>query len=110
MQPQQVPAAPPPEPPKPAGPSREEILQAREPVAKLHVRAIAVRGALQSLRRSQQSMGMNLNAKYTGPEGLMDTYLKAADDALNAKDLPAAREYTEKAEHQIEILEKLLNL
>ncbi len=95
---------------QPAGPSREEMLKAREHVAKLRVRAESVRNSLQGLRRSQQSQGLNLSAKFTGPEGLMTTYLRAAEDALNASDLPAFREYAEKAEHQIEILEKLLNL
>jgi len=95
---------------QPAGPSREEMLKAREHVAKLRVRAESVRNSLQGLRRSQQSQGLSLSAKFTGPEGLMTTYLRAAEDALNASDLPAFREYAEKAEHQIEILEKLLNL
>jgi len=97
-------------PPTPAGPSREEIMRVRERVAKLRVRVDAIRSSLMSLRRSQQSMGMNLNAKYTQPEGLMTTYMQAVDDALNSSDLKEAREYAGKAEHQIEILEKLLNL
>jgi serine/threonine-protein kinase len=105
-QPQQI--APP--PPAPAGPSRAEILQAREHFAKLQVRAGAIRDSLGNLKRTMQSQGMALNAKFTQPEGLMETYLRSAEQALNQSDLPAAKEYGDKAERQIEVLEKLLNL
>jgi hypothetical protein len=94
----------------PAGPSRAEVLQAREHFAKLQVRAGSIRDSLASLKRSMQSQGMALNAKFTQPEGLMETYLRSADQALSQSDLAAAKEYGDKAEHQIEILEKLLNL
>ena len=106
-QPQQA-AAPPPA--APAGPSHTEVLQAREHFAKLQVRANAIHDSLSNLKQTMQSQGLALNAKYTQPEGLMDTYLRSAENALNQSDLTAAKEYAEKAEHQIEVLEKLLNL
>jgi hypothetical protein len=105
-QPQQV-ATP---PAAPAGPSRAEILQAREHFAKLQVRAGSIRDSLGNLKRTMQSQGMALNAKFTQPEGLMETYLRSAEQALNQSDLAAAKEYGDKAERQIEVLEKLLNL
>jgi serine/threonine-protein kinase len=104
-QPQQI--AP---PAAPAGPSRAEILQAREHFAKLQVRAGSIRDSLANLKRTMQSQGMALNAKFTQPEGLMETYLRSAEQALNQSDLAAAKEYGDKAERQIEVLEKLLNL
>ena len=85
-------------------------MQAREHAAKLHVRAGAVRASLQNLKRSQSAGGMGLSSRFTQPEGLMNTYLQAANEALNQGDLTAFREYADKAERQIEILEKLLNL
>ena len=94
----------------PPGPSRAEMARAREHAAKLQIRADAVRTSLQALKRIQQSNGMTLNARFTQPEGLMNTYLKGANEALNAEDLPLFREYAGKAERQLEILEKLLNL
>jgi hypothetical protein len=106
-QPQQASAPP---PAAPAGPSRAEILQAREHFAKLQVRASAIHDSLANLKQSMQSQGMALNAKFSQPEGLMNTYLRSAENALNQSDLAAAREYADKAEHQIEVLEKLLNL
>lgn len=86
------------------------MTQARERVVKLQVRASAVRDSLKSLKRSQQASGMGLNARFTQPEGLMNAYLESANEALNEGDLPAAREYAAKAERQVEILERLLNL
>jgi serine/threonine-protein kinase len=103
-----TPVAPPPT--APAGPSRAQILQAREHFAKLQVRAGSIRDSLGNLKRTMQSQGMALNAKFTQPEGLMETYLRSAEQALNQSDLTAAKEYGDKAERQIEVLEKLLNL
>jgi serine/threonine-protein kinase len=97
-------------PPAAAGPTRAEILQAREHFAKLQVRAGSIRDSLANLKRTMQSQGMALNAKFTQPEGLMETYLRSAEQALNQSDLAAAKEYGDKAERQIEVLEKLLNL
>lgn len=97
-------------PQQPAGPSRAEILQAREHLAKLEVRAGSIRESLNSLKNTMQSQGMTLNAKLTQPEALMNNYLRSAQNAMNQSDLAAAKEYADKAEHQIEILEKLLNL
>ena len=99
-----------PQPVAPRGPTRAEMMQAREHVAKLHIRADAVRASLQNLKRVEQSHGMSLSPRFTQPEGLMNTFLKGANEALNAEDLPAFREFADKAERQLEILEKLLNL
>jgi serine/threonine-protein kinase len=99
-----------PEPAATKAPTRREMTQARERVVKLEVRASAIRDSLKSLKRSQQASGMSLNARFTQPEGLMNAYLQSANEALNEGDLPAAREYAGKAERQIEILERLLNL
>ena len=111
-----APTQPPPQPQQnaapaaPAGPSRAQVLQAREDFAKLQVRAGSIHDSLANLKRTMQSQGMGLNAKFTQPEALMDTYLRSAENALNQSDLAAAKEYADKAEHQIEVLEKLLNL
>jgi len=112
-QPQQqaapVTPAPAPAPAAPAGPSRAQILEFREHLSKLGVRASGIQSGLGSLERSQQSMGMNLSSKFTGPRDLMNSYMQASQEALAANDLTAAKDYATKAERQIEILEKLLN-
>jgi len=93
-----------------AGPSRADVLQVRERLDQLQVRASAIQDSLANLRSSMQAQGLDLNARFTQPKGLMDNYLRSAAEALRQPDLPAAREYAAKAERQIEILEKLLNL
>jgi eukaryotic-like serine/threonine-protein kinase len=108
-QPQPQVSAPPPAP-TPTGPSKADVQKAHEHFAKLQVRAGAIRDSLANLKQNMQSQGLALNGKYTQPEGLMETYLRSADQALNQLDLPAAKESSDKAERQIEILEKLLNL
>jgi eukaryotic-like serine/threonine-protein kinase len=103
-------APPPPQPAAPAGPSRAELQQVREQLAILHNRAGVVTNSFESLRRSQAASGMSPSGKFTGPMGLMNSYLQGATDALNAGDTAAAKDFAAKAEKQIEILEKLFNL
>ena len=97
-------------PPANAGPSRAELQTVREGLALLNNRATTVRSSMQSLQRSQASQGYNIGGQYTGPAGLMETYLRGAADALNANDLTAAKDFSSKAERQIEILERLFHL
>ena len=75
----------------------------------LNNRASGIRDSMGSLQRSQQAQGMNLSSRFTEPAGLMDSFLKAAGDAVNAGDAASAQSFMDKAERQVEILEKLLN-
>jgi eukaryotic-like serine/threonine-protein kinase len=95
--------------PQPAMPSRAEMMAARERRAQLEARVSGIRTSLQSLQRSQAASGLNLSSRFTEPASLMDTYLKAASDALHDSDLASAKDFMDKAERQVEILEKLLN-
>jgi len=107
---QQVAQQPPkPAEPQPVMPSRAEMMAARERHAQLEARAGGIRTTLQSLQRSQAASGLNLNARFTQPASLMDTYMKASADALHDNDLVSAKDFMDKAERQVEILEKLLN-
>ena len=99
-----------PEPAAPKGPSRQELMQTREFMAKLQFRAEAVRKILQSLKKAQEARGMGLNPGYTRPEGLMNMYLQSASESLNQGDLAETMDYAHKAERQLEILEQLLNM
>jgi len=110
-QPQQQ-SAPPPvqqQPVAPAGPSRAEMQAAREHLAMLSVRAGSVRNSLQTLQRSQAASGLNLRGDMQDAANLMNTYLSGADAAMNANDPGAARSFADKAEKQLEKLEKFLN-
>ncbi len=123
QQPVQTPAAaqaPPPQAasaPVPAGPSqaelaaarRAELQKVRESLAMMSARAASVHGTLDSLRRSQAASGVGLRGDWMQAASLMDTFMRGSNDALNAGDAPAARDFMDKAERQLEILEKALN-
>jgi eukaryotic-like serine/threonine-protein kinase len=89
-------------------PTRAEMQQAREQNVMLGTRAGALRGTLQAMQRSQQSSGLNLRADMQEAASLMSSYLDGANAAIAANDLPSAKSFMDKAERQIEKLEKFL--
>jgi serine/threonine-protein kinase len=104
---QQQPA--PQQPAAPKGPSRAELQEVRESLAQVGVRAAGIRTSLQSLQRSQAASGMNLRGDMQSAASLMNTYLDGAEAALNAGDIAQAKSFLEKAEPQVQKLEKFLN-
>jgi len=94
----------------PPGPSPAQVAKAHEAISKLEIRAGAIHESLDNMKTSLAAQGLALNARFTQPQGLMDLYLRSAQEALSQSDLHSAIEYGDKAERQIEILEKLLNL
>jgi len=101
--------APPQQPAAPTGPSRAELQQVRESIALVGVRAAGIRSSLQSLQRSQAASGLNLRGDMQAAANLMNSYLDGADAALNAGDVSQAKSFLEKAEPQVQKLEKFLN-
>ena len=71
-------------------------------------RASTARNSLQTLQRSQAASGLNLRADITEAASLASSYLEGANAALNAGDAASARSFTEKAERQVEKIEKFL--
>ena len=67
-----------------------------------------VRGTLQSLQRSQAASGLGLRADISEAATLANTFLDGAKSALQAGDAAAARGFTDKAERQVERIEKFL--
>jgi serine/threonine-protein kinase len=96
---------------QPAAPAvtPEQLTEAREKFMMLNTRAAGIRSTLQSLAQRQAAGGLNLNARWQEPADLMDSFMAAANQALASGDLAAAKSYMEKAERQIERLEKGLN-
>jgi serine/threonine-protein kinase len=97
------------QPAAPAGPSRAELQEVRESLALIGVRASGIRTGLQSLQRTQAASGMNLRGDMQAAANLMDTYLDGAQAALNARDVEQAKIFLDKAEPQVQKLEKFLN-
>jgi hypothetical protein len=96
------------QPPAPTGPSRAELQAARENLALLGARSSGIRTSLQSLQRSQAASGMNLRGDMLEASNLMSTYLDGANAALRDGDTAQAASFMQKAERQIEKLEKFL--
>ena len=107
------PSQPPPpqmaQPAQPAGPSRAEQMEFREHLAMLTTRAESARIGIDGIRRRQAASGLGLRGDIQEAVGMMNVYMTGAHEALRSSDLPAARSYADKAERQIEILEKFLN-
>ena len=96
-------------PAAPARPSRAELQEVRESIALIGVRASGIRTSLQSLQNSQGRQGLNLRGDMQAAANLMNTYLDGAEAALNAGDVEQARSFLDKAEPQVQKLEKFLN-
>ncbi len=112
--PQAAVQSPPPTPaiqPQPADNAavRSELLEVREQLTMLNVRANGIRGVLQRLESQQSAAGLGLNASLAGPRDLMNSYLEETTNALNSGDPATAKSMMKKAQLQVERLEKLLN-
>ncbi len=108
VQPPSQPVHAPPPAAQPAGPSRAELQAAREQLALLGVRSSGIQTGLQSLQRRQAASGMNLRGDMVEASNLMTTYLDGANAALHDGDTAQATSFMQKAERQIEKLEKFL--
>jgi len=93
--------------PAPAA-SRAELQETREQLVMLGARANGIHSSLQSLQRAQAAQGLNLRGDMVEAASLMDSFLQGANSALNAGDAASAKSFLEKAERQVERLEKFL--
>jgi hypothetical protein len=75
----------------------------------LGARAGGIRSSLATLQRSQAATGLNLRGDMQEAATLMDSFLQGSNAALNAGDVASAKSFMEKAERQVEKLEKFLN-
>jgi serine/threonine-protein kinase len=106
-QPQQPVVQPPPQPDLSA--QRAELQKVRVALVTLATRANSIHGTLQNLQRSQAASGLGLRSDWVQSASLMDSFLAGSHDALTAGDAAAAKDLMEKAERQVEKLEKALN-
>jgi serine/threonine-protein kinase len=92
-----------------ADPAKQaELQKVREDLVMLQTRASVLRDSLQRLQQQQASSGLGLRGDMREASGLMNSYLEGAVSALNAGDSGSARGFMDKAERQIEKLEKFL--
>ena len=109
-------ASPPPVQQQAAGPSpeqiakRAELMKVREALAMLSARAGSIRSTMQGVQQKQAAQGLGMRGDWVSAAGLMESFLKAADDASKASDTDAAKDFMSKAERQIEKLETAFNI
>ena len=99
---------PPATPPPPAGPTAEEVDQAREQKTALDVRASVVASSVEGLKRQQEAEGVGLRRDMALAYARMNSYLSAADADLGAGNLAAARNHMDHADKEISTLESFL--
>lgn len=85
------------------------MLKHREALAMLGARATSIHSTLDNLRRAQAASGLGLRGDWLQSATLMDSFLSGSNNALAAGDAVAAKDLMEKAERQIDKLEKALN-
>ncbi len=71
-------------------------------------RAAAARSSLQNMQRSQAASGVGMRGDIVEAGAMMQSFLDGANAALNAGDAPAAKGLMEKAERQLDKIEKFL--
>src|SRR5271156_2791037 len=82
-EPSQAKPAPQPAETVPAGPSKQEIAQARERMIQLDAKADADRAGIQQIRSQQQAQGLDMRGDILAALNRMNAYLKEASRTLN---------------------------
>jgi len=85
------------------------LQEARNRKAGLDARAAAVRISVQRLKSQQEAAGNGLNQDVAGAYVRMNAYLSAEKTDLEDGDIASARDHLDKAEHEVNVLEKLFN-
>ena len=92
----------------PAGPSPEEIRQAKDRLMNLQARADAARSGVQSIRSQQQAQGLDIRGDVLAAMSRLNSDMREAQSAIGQGDLKAAGEYLDRADHETTTLEKFL--
>jgi eukaryotic-like serine/threonine-protein kinase len=96
------------DPPAKAGPTAEEVDQAREQKTALDARASAVAASVEGLKRQQEAEGVGLRRDMASAYARMNAYLGQANSELESGNITAARNHMDMADKEISILESFL--
>jgi serine/threonine protein kinase len=94
--------------PQNAGPTAEEVDQAREQKTALDARAGAVSSSLESLKRQQEAEGVGLRRDMAVAYARMNGFLNSANAELASGNITAARNHMDQADKEISTLESFL--
>jgi len=95
-------------PPQNAGPTAEEVDQAREQKTALDARAGAVSSSLENLKRQQEADGVGLRRDMAVAYARMNGFLSSANADLASGNITAARNHMDQADKEISTLESFL--
>ena len=91
-----------------AGPSPQEIREARDRLMNLDARAQSAQAGVQQIRSQQQSQGLDIRGDILSAMNRMQNDMNEANSALARNDLAEANDYMDRAHREIGILEKFL--
>ncbi len=74
----------------------------------LDARAQSADAGVQQIRSQQQAQGVDIRGDILASMNRMHNFMTQANSALARKDLEAANDYMERADHEIATLEKFL--
>jgi len=92
----------------PAGPSQAELDQLQERMTRLSARASSVDESLSQIRSQQAAQSLGLRNDMAAADSLMRSYLRAANRDMQSSRVASAGSNMDKAEAQLEVLEKFL--
>jgi len=92
----------------PAGPSLQEVREAKDRLMNIEARADAARSGVESIRRQQQAQGMDIRGDILAAINRLNSDLRQAQGAVSQNDLQAAGEYMQQADRETTTLEKFL--
>ena len=92
----------------PAGPSPQEVRQAKDKLMNIEARADAARSGVQSIRSQQQAQGMDLRGDIVAAMSRLNNDLREAHAALSQNDLENAEQYMARADKETATLEAFL--
>jgi len=92
----------------PAGPSQAEVEQVQERIIQLGARSDAVDRAISQLRRQQEADGLSLRTDMEAADSKMRSYMQAANQDMQSSRVASASRNLDKAESEVQVLEKFL--
>ncbi len=93
----------------PAGPSPREVRDAHDRYANLQARADSAVSQVEQLRSQQQAQGLDIRGDILTAMNRLHHQLNEAQRALDGRDIATANEYMDRANSDVEKLEKFLN-
>jgi serine/threonine protein kinase len=91
-----------------AGPSQAQVEQVQERIIQLGARCDAVDRTISQLRRQQEADGLGLRTDMEAADSKMRSYMQAANQDMQSSRVVSASRNLDKAESEVQVLEKFL--